>query len=312
MRLVAACLACVAFVAAAAAAQEARRPAAQLTFTEGPRSDPDNGLYRICIARSDGKQRRRIVRGSVWAASADWSPDGSEVAFTGIDLPAGLASADDSDIVVADASGRLLRNLSAGFSHSNFAPRWSADGKWIAFVSDVLEPTIVPADGSAPPQLVPVPDFAGDIDWFPDGRLVVSKFVGDGIVVFSVNRDGSGLRRLAAGNEPAVSPNGRRLAFVRVVRRNRHVFVSNADGKGAHRLTRTSKPEADPAWSPDGRWLAYERLIDPQAFFPHSSIVVTRSDGKRTYVAVTDKRYDPVVPGWRSGGALPVANRASC
>jgi Tol biopolymer transport system component len=312
LRLLAALLAASVAVGVAAAAPEAR-PNAYLTFTMSPRSDPENGQYRICISRSDGTQRKQIVSGSIWAAAADWSPDGSEVVFAGENLPAGFRSADDGDVVVASATGELLRNLTPGFSADNFVPRWSPDGRWIAFISEVLEPTVVRADGSAPPATIPIGNFAGDMDWFPNGRLALTRFVGDDVYVFSVTRDGTGLRRIVRGTEPSVSPSGRRIAFARRVGRGFHVFVANADGSKAHRLTRSSKPESDPAWSPDGKWIAYERLVDPQVFFPHSSIVVTRADGTSTYVAVTSKGYDPVVPQWRRGTPpLPEAARASC
>ena len=33
----------------------------------------------------------------------------------------------------------------------------------------------------------------------------------------------------------------------------------DADGAGAHRVTKEEVDETEPAWSPDGRWIAYSR-----------------------------------------------------
>jgi Tol biopolymer transport system component len=268
-------------VAVAAAGPRAERPRALLTYTASPRTSPDD-QYLVCLARSNGTDRRRIVEGTLSASAAAWNRDGSRVAFTGWNLPAGFGSPDETDVVEADAGGRLIRNLTAGFSSNNFNPKWSRNGRWIAFVSDPLVLTLVPADGSQAPKAISLGDFAGDVGWFPNGRrLVVSKFRGDRIGVYSIRLDGRGLRFLANGNEPAVSPNGRRLAFVRIVGESRFVFVAGANGSRPHRLTHgTTAPEEDPAWSPDGRWIAFERTIDPGSLQPRVEIVVSRSNGK--------------------------------
>ena len=51
----------------------------------------------------------------------------------------------------------------------------------------------------------------------------------------------------------APSPDGSRLAFVAMDR----VWVSDAEGSNPRRLTDTDHSEHFPAWSPDGRWIAY-------------------------------------------------------
>lgn len=63
------------------------------------------------------------------------------------------------------------------------------------------------------------------------------------------------------------------------------LFVVRLDGSSRHRLTRTAKDETDPAWSPDGRRIAFRRgdpLFNAGAFagpvFP-ASIFVSDSDG---------------------------------
>ncbi len=57
---------------------------------------------------------------------------------------------------------------------------------------------------------------------------------------------------------PVWSPGGGRIAFL--VRRDgyKEVYVVSADGSGQRRLTRDARYPATPAWSPDGRKIAFE------------------------------------------------------
>jgi dipeptidyl aminopeptidase/acylaminoacyl peptidase len=76
--------------------------------------------------------------------------------------------------------------------------------------------------------------------------------------VYTVNPDGSGVRRLTVDGRnagPRWSPDGTRIAFTR----NKNVWVMNADGTGKRQVTSSGR-DLQPAWSRDGRQLVFVRL----------------------------------------------------
>ena len=93
--------------------------------------------------------------------------------------------------------------------------------------------------------------------------------------------DGSGKRVLAKnGFEPAASPDGRSIAFVREMPGESDptaIWLMNADGTGQRRVTSASSWQGSPAWSADGGKLFFTRyrsVGDGQ-----SAIFAVRIDG---------------------------------
>jgi len=159
-------------------------------------------------------------------------------------LPGAIAFAkpgvDGGGVFVWERSG-LVRLLAGGGQ----SPSWSPDGRRMAYVRD-SELWVVDADGSHRARLA---SGATSADWAADGRNLVIEREG---TVLVVRADGAGERVLTSGAEPAWSSKGR-IAFVR----DGELYVIDPTGRGLQRLTTSPTFESSPAWSPDGRRLAF-------------------------------------------------------
>ena len=74
-----------------------------------------------------------------------------------------------------------------------------------------------------------------------------------------IRPDGTDRRMLVKdAGQPAWSPDGKMLAFLRVRSGNPDIYTINADGSGERRLTSDSGEDVDAAWSPDGKLIAFD------------------------------------------------------
>jgi WD40 repeat protein len=88
----------------------------------------------------------------------------------------------------------------------------------------------------------------------PGGKLVFMTTSGGDI--YTINADGSGLHRLVSGGlDPALSPDGRQVAFTRWGL-DEGLYVINIDGSGERQVL-PAKQAKSPAWSPDGSRIAF-------------------------------------------------------
>ena len=105
---------------------------------------------------------------------------------------------------------------------------------------------------------------AGGPTWAPDGRRIAFSHDAD---IYTVDVETGSLERLT--ETPAVdesdldwSPDGERIAYGLQsegsgVLDESDVYVMNVDGTHANRLSRSGEFDAEPVWSPGGRFVAY-------------------------------------------------------
>ncbi len=185
--------------------------------------DTNYKFNRLWVLDVATRKSRLLPSGELVAGDPQWSPDGTQLAYTTNPTP----KADDgslSDVWVIGVTGGAPRKLAAG-EGSDHSPRWSPDGTQMAFVTspqvDVRQSrlAVVPAAGGTPRMVTQ--DFlyqpsAGA--WSPDGRtLYFGASVRTTTQLFAVPSAGGTPRALIDGRGVAAggtfSRDGKTVAF---------------------------------------------------------------------------------------------------
>jgi dipeptidyl aminopeptidase/acylaminoacyl peptidase len=285
-------------------------------------------------------------------ADPQLAPDGAWVAYT-------VSSADSVEDKPHTAvwmtswdGARTLRLTSA--KQGETAPRWSPDGRWLAFLSsredEHTQLWLLDRSGGEGRKLSSLAADVDDYVWAPDGKRLalvvedadtVKPKTPPPIVIdrFQFKQDEAGYlgkqRRhlyvldVATGNAtmltpgdydeflPAWSPDGRALAFVSKRRphpdrdNNWDLYVIEAaPGSAPRQLTTFEGADNDPetgsrpAWSPDGRWIAYLQGGPPRLIYyaVQTLAVVSAAGGApRLLTAPLDRNVSN--PTWSADGA---------
>jgi len=182
------------------------------------------------------------------------------------------------------------------FTHHTpiWAPAFSPDGREIAFSRSEADGSwhiwTMPADGGTPRQITSsrLPEIYPR--YTPDGSAILFHTWGsEPRRIWRVPRDGGQAVALTPARREHdeyahMSPDGRWLAFARTEEGKTHVYIAQAAGGEARRLTESSS--TTPRWSPDGQWIAFG---SDRSF--GGGIWLIRADG-------TDQRRLTQTGGW--------------
>jgi hypothetical protein len=224
-----------------------------------------------------------LAAGSLTGAGAQATVWPAELAFSRPEAVGG-------GVFVVRRSGRV-RLLSA----RGLSPSWSPDGRRLAYVAPaaggLTDVYVADADGKRRAWLTRTPRAAeSGPRWAPGGRRLVVERDGR---LFVIRADRRGERFLAAGREPTWSAKRSRIAFVGGTD---DLYVVQPSGRGLRRLTSSPAIESQPAWSPDGRRLAYVALEG------ESTDLYVLDVARGTVVRLTQDLNLEAAPTWGLGG----------
>ena len=253
----------------------------------------DRGVH-LYSSRPDGSALRQITFGASWDLRPAWSPDGRSLLFV---RSGEYGSTDIWRVSVS--GGRPVRLTKDGHSFLSYLDRvWSPDGRRFAFVSCAgrkctrhRNDIFVMSSSGGPRHRLTWSNDNNTPTWSPDGSLVayftakdyeldktsraeIKVVRPDGRGRRSITRSGSHDFELSGnGTSMSWSPNGRRIVFdvdSNPLEGRSELWIVGRDGRGAHPWLRGAQGarafDQDPAWSADGRWIAFGRLYPDRRF----------------------------------------------
>lgn len=145
-----------------------------------------------------------------------------------------------AQLPVSERTGAMASSQPSGASETAVTTRVSTTG---------LSPTAVPTAKTVAAASAEAAGLAG--------RLVFQSYNGGQIYVYDL---GSGqLAKLTGGFDPAISPDGRTVAFTRIGGEN-GLYLIDIDGRNERLIYSGGENLRAPAWSPDGQWISFVRI----------------------------------------------------
>ncbi|HEY0756558.1 MAG TPA: S9 family peptidase [Ktedonobacteraceae bacterium] len=243
------------------------------------------------------------------------SPDGQRIAYVITEID-GRKHAYRSAIWETPTEGGEARRLSAEPANAT-DPSWSPDGRWLAFVSEregevsrkasaeqkklgkgKSQIWLLPTAGGEARQMTFLPHGASSPTWSPDGQwLAFSAPVGP----------------LDEEGEDGPNPKARvidRLWYKLdgagfIFERNSHLFLLHVTGGEPRQISAGDWDDSDPAWSPDGKTLAFTSSREDDRWRAPSPDLYTLAieDGKAGEPQrLTDGTLACSAPAWSPDG----------
>jgi acylaminoacyl-peptidase len=266
----------------------------------------DKRRSNLWIVDYDGSNLRPLTTGNGNDNSPRWSRDGQRLLY------AAAADGGAQIFVRWMDSGQTAKVTSVQKSPGDMT--WSPDGKWIAFTMLVLEDTKPFAELPRKPE---------GAEWSKPAKVITKvtyRADGEGYLedgfsqIFVVPAEGGTPRQLTRGsfhhNGPLTwSPDSKAIVFS--ANRNENWDyeplesevheLAVADGK-ITTLTKRKGPDQTPAFSPDGKLIAYTGFDDREQGYQVSRLYVMNRDGRESRVLSTELDRDVQSPTWSHDG----------
>lgn len=228
-------------------------------------SNPSQGINTSHIEVWTAGQIGPVDLDSTWQTDPAFSPDGNSLAYSAI--------GDNDDfwkihiVNLFSGSPRLLGGFEKNDGTYGWAPTWSSDGTQLAYLydNDTASETIrfVNANTGALSHSCPVPDFAYDLAWSPDGlNIAYARYEGDpngynSLHVMNVQSCASSSVASSSHNQdPNWSTDSQTIIFDRFGGSTYNVYRVGVDGSNFTRLATNAR---SPAYNTNGNKIIFTR-----------------------------------------------------